>query len=137
MSLLRQLSEQVGYTIHTNRELGLMLRGDKLLAVFADVEPFPDIVSRYLRLFDRHCAAGRLEKREYVDLGLGDRSVLTVMYALPNESWRIDAMIELRRQLASWSPEAERMEGSLLGRQDWQNDIWLRDRFGQAPPAPD
>ena len=138
MTLPHRLSkEALGYQIHTNRELGMMLLGVKPLAVFSDIlDRFPDVVTRYLRMFDRYCEAGVLEKREYVDLdnfrGADGRRVLVVLYSLPNESWRIDAMIKLREQLSAWNAEAERMEGSLLGYQEWQNDIWMATRFGHA-----
>ena len=127
----------LGYQVHTNRELGMMLHGTKPLAIFVDdYGEFPEGVRRYLRSFDRHVAAGRFEKREYVDLrtrGAKEiRRVHVILYALPGESWRIDAMIELHGQLSHWSSEAERREGELLGYEDWQNDLWMRDRFGRS-----
>ena len=128
MRLPDHLSRDVlGCDIHTNRELGLMLRGEKPLAVFGDVyDCIPDVVWRYLRHFDRHSDAGRFEKREYVAIGFDDaRHRHVIMYALPHEAWRIDAMIELHWQLGNWSVEAERMEGHLLGYSDWQNDAWI------------
>jgi len=109
------------YRIHTNRELGMMLRGEKPLAVFCDgYEWFPDAVLRYLRLFDRHAAAGTLVKREYVLPDYTRRPDLkgwhTILYALPGEEWRIDAMIALRLSLLEcWAPGKEREEGRLLG----------------------
>ena len=69
MPILNHLSERVlGYAIHTNRELGFMLRGSKPLAVFCDAYGhFPDTVLRYLRIFDRHVARGTFLRRDYVD----------------------------------------------------------------------
>ena len=121
------LSERVlGYAIHTNRELGLMLRGLKPLAMFADGHGhFPDVVLRYLRMFDRHVEMGMFVRREYVEISSNARRPLhVILYAAPNEAWRLDAMIELRLQ-GEWSVEHERTEGELLGYADWQNDIWI------------
>jgi len=120
--------EDLPYQLHTNRELGMMLRGEKPLAVFVDgYDKFPQVVRRYLRLFDRHVAAGRFVKREYVLPDNSHPPVLgwhTIIYALPQEQWRIDAMIELRLQ-EGWTAEKEREEGRLLGYEDWQNEVWL------------
>ena len=88
------------YLIHTNRELGMMLRGEKPLSVFAYAQnQFPPTVVRYLRMFDRHWAKNRLVRDEDVrppELGL-NYSLHTIYYALPGEEWRIAAMMELRR----------------------------------------
>jgi hypothetical protein len=57
----------VPYLVHTNRELGLMLRGYKPLSYFMDVVgQEPEICIRYWRMFDRHVAAGRLMKRDVI-----------------------------------------------------------------------
>jgi hypothetical protein len=47
------------------------------------------------------------------------------LYALPGEVWRIDAYIAMWKQAAEsgWSEELERLEGHLLGYEDWQNDL--------------
>jgi hypothetical protein len=103
--------------IHTNRELGMMLRGEKPLAVFCDgYGHFPDVVLRYMRLFDRHVDEGLFVKREYVVPNDGAAVVPgfhTVLYALSNEDWRIDAMIELRLS-GGWSADHEREEDGCL-----------------------
>ena len=114
------------YTIHTNRELGMMLRGAKPLACFSDVYgTFPVAVLRYLRLFDRHVYAGRFVKCEYVTIQKGQPHRLhVILYALSTEQWRVDAMIELRARLV-WSEACERREGELLGYGDLENDLWM------------
>jgi hypothetical protein len=116
------------YRVHTNRELGMMIRGEKPLAVFCDgYDDFPDVVLRYLRMFDRHVAAGRFVKREYVVPERSHPKVRgwhTILYALPDEDWRIDEMIALRFN-QEWSREAEREEGRLLGYSDWQTEVWM------------
>lgn len=129
--------EALGYQLHTNRELGMMLCGSKPLAVFSEVHgAFPEPVVRYLRLFDRHVETGRLVKRRHLEKARAPHSGNTyelsvVLYAQPDEVWRIDAMIDLRRNLGVWTAEHERTEGSLLGYTDWQNDRWLANQIGQ------
>lgn len=130
--LTRHLSkESLGYQVHTNRELGMMLRREKPLAVFCDVEgEFPEAVLRYLRMFDRHVKLGTLVKREHrepFEFQLERRVVLTIFYSLPEETWRIDAMTELRRHIPDepWTAEHERKEGALLGYTSAQNDAWI------------
>lgn len=116
------------YLVHTNRELGLMLAGTKPLAMFSYIGGREvDFVLRYLRLFDRHVAAGRFTKREEVSIlhRLNDRLNHQIFYTLPGEEWRVDAMLELLAMPGAWSNERERQFGTLLGYEDWQNDIWL------------
>jgi hypothetical protein len=126
--------EILGYQIHTNRELGMMLRGEKPLAVFADVEGFfPALVLRYLRIFDRHARTGRFIKREHrvpIDIRGNHHVLLTILYALPEQAWRIDSMIELCNHIPAgpWTDEHERMAGTLLGYTDSQNDTWIARR---------
>jgi hypothetical protein len=120
------------YVLHTNRELGMMLRGEKPLAVFSDgLGHFPKVVLRYFRLFDRHVAAGIFVKREYVvpDTSGRVQGWHTILFARAEEAWRIDAMIELRLSGMSpageWTDAHERREGELLGYADWQNDYHM------------
>jgi hypothetical protein len=107
----------------------MMLRGEKPLAVFTDgYGYFPQAVDRYLRLFDRQVQVGRFVRRDYIVPEKKGQKVLgwhTILYALPQEEWRIDAMIDLRLDESNWTPEKEREEGRLLGYEDWQNDFWL------------
>lgn len=122
------------YQVHTNRELGLMLRRAKPLAMFADTwGHYPEVVGRYLRLFEMHVRRGTFIKREYFELdrsGLHQHHIHIILFALPEEEWRIDAMINLRRRVESgWSEADEREEGRLLGYQEWQNDLWVARRF--------
>jgi hypothetical protein len=125
--MLNQHFKSLPYRLHTNRELGMMLRGEKPLSVFSDAYGhFPEAVLRYLRMFDAHVSKGAFVKREYVSLDRGNRPGPHVFcYALPDQEWRIDAMIELRTKLESWNSECERMQGTLLGYSDWQNDWWI------------
>lgn len=118
------------YRVHTNFELGLMLTGIKPLAVFYDwSDQVHPVVQRYMRMFDRHVAAGRFVKREHIrpPEKAGDPGSWMVLYARPDEAWRIDRMIELKRAMfeRAWTLEDERAEGFLLGYEDWQNELWL------------
>ena len=118
----------IPYLIHTNRELGLMLRGAKPLARFSGCHGHdPECLLRYIRMFDRHVALGRFVRAELSE-PVPQRPQLTgwtVFYALPGEEWRIGVMIELFERPGPWSDEREREEGALLGYQDWQNDWWI------------
>lgn len=123
------------YLIHTNRELGLMLRGIKPLAAFGWVEGYEiTFVLRYLRMFDRHVANGRFVRREYVCPvpQLPQLSHYTIFYALPGHEWRIDAYRELWREFGAWTADLERRQGELLGYEGWQNDFWL-DQYWRSP----
>lgn len=116
------------YLVHTNRELGLMLTGAKPMAMFSYIGgKEPECVVRYLRLFDRQVDAGRFERRivdEAVPLR-PDWLSRRIFYTLPGEAWRVDAMLELIVHYGAWTNEHERRFGTLLGYEDWQNDIWL------------
>jgi hypothetical protein len=122
---------QLPYLSHTNRELGLMLRGVKPLAYFLNVVASEfGFNIRYWRMFDRHVAAGRFVKREVFDVftNLEHRSLF---YALPGHEWRIDAMLALLNELRqgkAWSDDHERRISELLGYEDWQIDHWLSYR---------
>lgn len=110
------------YMVHTNRELGLMLRGIKPMAKFVDGEGFfPDLVLRYLRMFDRHVDSGRFVRRDEVVEHENMGRLHYVYFALRDEEWRIQAMT----LPGKWSLERERKEGELLGYTPEQNDIWI------------
>ncbi len=127
--------EALGYELHTNRELGLMLRRQKPLAIFSDVEgTFPEVVLRYLRMFDRHVLAGEFVKAEHrhrFNLRGELRVILMILYALADEAWRIDEMIELHEQPSIRTAEDERRFGTLLGYTDEQNDIWIARHYAK------
>lgn len=117
------------YQIHTNRELGLMLAGKKPLAMFVDgAGRFPECVLRYLRMFDRHVALGRFVRRDHLSDAFGAYVSHRILFALPEEAWRIDEMIALKES-EQWTREHERREGELLGYEDWMNEYWLSSYF--------
>jgi hypothetical protein len=126
---------QLPYLVHTNRELGLMLRGAKPLAYFVDaVGREPDICIRYWRMFDRHVALGHLIRREVIEPypDLPQFEYRQLFYALPGHEWRIDAMLTLMNEPGAWSDDRERRFGELLGYEGWQIDYWLKHH---PPPA--
>lgn len=126
--MLSENLRSLPYLVHTNRELGLMLQGIKPLSYFAYLGEAdqPDSVVRYLRMFDRHVAAGRIEKLvQTKPTQLPDRFLDRIFYTLPGEEWRATAMIDLLDSPGDWTHDRERRFGSLLGYEDWQNDFWL------------
>jgi hypothetical protein len=131
------------YRVHTDRELALMLAGTKPLAAFCD--EYPSLHGLYIipeREFEPHVAAGRLVKREQIEPAaatapavkgqrMGTRRVL---YAVPGEQWRIDAYLLLWKTAkeSGWNEGFERMEGSLLGYADWENDFHIEQHYRKA-----
>lgn len=123
-----------------------MLEGSKPLAVFSGgYPPNPDREEIPERLFDPYVDAGRFVKRERVfqpgpaceRAGKPRTATRTVLYALPQAASRIDAYILLQDTGAKsgWSEGFERMEGSLLGYEGWQNDIFIEQFYRPAVRA--
>jgi len=89
---------------------------------------------------------GRFVKREYGMLAGYSGPALhrawfrmrIVMYALPHQEWRINAMTLLIDSAAKsgWSEGFERIQGSLLGYEDWQNDIFIEKIYRPADEKP-
>lgn len=126
----RHWLDDLPYQVHTNRELALMLDGTKPFAAFSEEYPLStDDSAIPEQLFDRCVADGRFVKREYVETRIleGYRT-RCVLYARANEAWRIDAYILLwhTRQVTGWNESLERMEGFLLGYEEWQTDAYIR-----------
>ena len=122
--------DDLPYQVHSNRELLLMLQNKKPLAVFSTNYPpesSEDTVPE--PLFEPFVHSGRFVKREVVETPSdADRQpIRRVFYALPGEEWRVDAYMLVMRtaQISGWSEVLERMEGSLLGYSDEQNDHYL------------
>tara|TARA_B100000678_G_C18211512_1_gene503547 strand:+ start:994 stop:1362 length:369 start_codon:yes stop_codon:yes gene_type:complete len=118
--------------IHTNREFGLMMAGRKPMAVFVDgKDRFPEVVARYIRLFDRHVARGRVCRRDHFAEIEGPRSYCQhrIFFALPGEEWRVDAYIALLDGDGRWTADHERRQGELLGYEGWMNDYWIENVY--------
>jgi hypothetical protein len=135
-SHLRELS----YEIHTDRELEFMLKGIKPLAYFHDMifddhdmwEPDEEFEQQVeLGTFVKH------EVRELCEPHMFDGHLVkgdwSRFYALRDEAWRIPAFMLLKRLMRKhpWSDAFERIEGTLLGYTDEQNDEWLAKRQRQ------
>jgi len=125
-------NDDLPYRVHTGRELALMLAGKKPLAVFVDEHP-SSADERVIpeRAFEPHVASGRLVKRENLTTQLvrGQAvGVRRVLYAVSQEAWRIEAYLLLwaTAEKAGWNAGFERLQGSLLGYEDWQNDIHIQ-----------
>jgi hypothetical protein len=79
-------------------------------------------------LFDKHVRAGIFIRQDNIEPREDGHTEHTVLIAQHDQTWRISAMIRLRRHLDAWTVEHEREEGRLLGYEEWQNDIWIARR---------
>lgn len=117
-----QKTDQAFVGPHEGRELELMLSGSKPLSMFVECVPvefeiFPE------RDFDRLVSQGNLKKRVSMHSAKTpngqDVSVRRVFYALPDEEWRIQAMLlvlDLYDSLVpGWRLDLDRVIGLLLG----------------------
>src|SRR2546430_13078761 len=107
---------------HEDRELELMLEGLKPLAMFTELSPvetglIPDAE------FVPHVQSGRLIMREVFEPTEGTPDhphglfIRRVLYALPTESWRIEALLlvcGVADGLRRWDEGLERVVGRLL-----------------------
>ena len=129
------------YELHTNRELEFMLSRGKPFAHFSDAypaEPCEDIIPE--EAFAAYVASGLIEKREFVVPCAAPpghpqvRGVRHVLYARAPEAWRIDAwiLIVFAAEKTGWNEGFERLEGALLGYEEWQTDIHI-ERLRQDP----
>jgi hypothetical protein len=90
------------------------------------------------REFEPHVASGLIVKREVIEPPAADarpikgqrRGSRRVLYALRGEEWRINAYLLLQKTASKsgWNEGFERMEGSLLGYEDWQNDFHIDEQ---------
>ncbi|HVZ28941.1 MAG TPA: hypothetical protein VG839_01015 [Asticcacaulis sp.] len=106
-----------------------MLKGTKPLAAFLYSEGENEDVNLGGQPFKKHVKKGRLVRHDlrFTNQGV---NVHMVLFALPGQEWRFEAF-ELMRQLfekEGWNDTLERMEGTLLGYEDWQNDWHMANR---------
>ena len=136
------------YRIHAERELALMLSGTKPLAAFSDEHPsLHGLCVIPEREFGPHVAAGRIIKREHIEPPGPDSPVVKgqrigirrVLYALSGEQWRIDAYLLLWKTAnkSGRNEGFERLEGTLLGYEGWENDYHIEHFFrkGKKPDS--
>ena len=113
-----------------------MLKRGKPFAHFGDYypsEPSEEIIPELA--FAPYVAQGIFVKREYIELLSGAhrpdevsiKGVRHVLYARAKEAWRIDAFIAMKGAAATagWSIGFERLEGILLGYEEWQSEEHL------------
>ena len=140
-----ELVDPLQYELHTNRELEFMLNKGKPLAHFSDAypsEPDEEIIPELA--FAPHVREGKFVMREFVEPMREPaqqshphvRGTRHVFYAQAAEAWRIDAYIMMLAAAAKagWSEGFERLEGSLLGYEEWQTDLHL-ERLRAGPHA--
>ena len=107
---------------HEGRELDLMLARSKPLAMFVEpVEPefeyFPE------EAFDELVSQGKLKKRvgfeKKIEPNGKEGEIRRILYSLPGEEWRIEAILLTQRLYDSltpgWRPDLDRVIGILLG----------------------
>lgn len=132
---LQQGFDTPPYLIHTNFELPLMLEGRKPLSAFCDAYP-SDWFDAFLAPFEPYVASGRIIRRT-VDVPIPSlkqhrpefEGMRHVYFALPGEEWRIDMYIDrIVNRIGDWNDDLERLQGELLGYENWQNDWWITQR---------
>ena len=130
---------ELPYKIHTNNELSMMLEGSKPLACFSDeISVLPDENIIPEKEFSPFVISGKFVREEKTLEGpfvekLGRKAkIRTVIFCIPSELWRMNAMFLLREQFnrtGKWNETLERIEGHLLGYTDEENDLWCSSRF--------
>ena len=104
---------------HEERELELMLSGEKPLAMFSEITgglyAFPDAE------FEPYVQSGRIVKRDYhypTKICGKDFEFRFLYFALPEEEWRIDALHDVQYRTFNGERETDEMtaeKGRLLG----------------------
>lgn len=128
-------TREAPYLVHTNFEMPLMLEGRKPLAVFCDFWP-ASWLANVMNRFGPFVRSGQFVQR-VVDTPLPEDEPFPVpsvecfrrvFYSLSGEEWRIDAYLLMAKVAGrtGWNETLERLEGCLLGYEDWQNDWWIR-----------
>jgi hypothetical protein len=128
--------DDLPYQVHTGRELLLMLRGDKPMSFFSyrsddrsgikediDASFYPYIRDKKIVKFEHKMIQKRNDESTF--------EIEYLIYTLPSETWRANALIVLKEAGArsGWSEGMERMEGVLLGYSDRENDIFIERVF--------
>lgn len=128
------------YRLHTGRELVLMRAGTKPLSAFTGrIPPDDTFVEIPEHLFDTYVEEGFLRKHEIREME--DRPVRgiqghrIVLYAKTGEEWRLNAYALVRSvgNKIGWSERLIRLEGTLLGYEEWQNDAYIAQMNRNKP----
>jgi len=120
------------YKIHTNIELELMISEKKPFAAFSDeISALPDERIIPEEKFRAYINEGKIVRDEFEIQGsyskkLGRPAIIRhVVFALPDQTWRIHAWKLLCVEFGTtnrWNETLERIQGSLLGYSDAEND---------------
>jgi len=114
---------------HEEKELDLMLSGDKPLTMFSDT--IPSSMELPEAEFQPYVENGFLVKKETITKvpNYKDITLRHIYYAPKDEAWRIDAMIEINNTVFSGTrpitDEEEKETGYLLGYTPEQVSIYL------------
>jgi len=119
-----------------------MLSGKKPLAVFyaeASELPWEELIPE--EAFAPHVQSGRVLRHEFEVRSTTSSGVLFdlryVLFALPGEEARFHIVRTLMRALHSgsgWNETCERVEGTLLGYSDEENDAHCARNFKRVAP---
>ncbi len=111
----------------------MMLEGVKPFAAFSETHP-SDVDFEVIpeSLFSKYVEEGLIVKRDYVSNLSSPTKTRFVLYARKSEEWRIDAYILLKSvsEVSGWNQGFERMEGTLLGYEEWQNEAYIKMIYG-------
>ena len=120
------------YRLHTGREPILMRNGKKPLSAFIGRIPADDgFVEIPEYLFDPYVEDGSLQKHEIREAEerpvRGIEGHRIVLYAQTGEEWRLNAyaLVRFVGNKIGWSEPLIRLEGILLGYEEWQNDAYV------------
>jgi hypothetical protein len=125
----KHFASTVPYLLHGGYELALMIHNRKPFA-FVYYDSDYEESRRYKARFDHFISQGLLYSEneiEIVDDETG-RQTGRIFYARKGEEWRIPAykfMLENLKPRDNGFEIRERLEGTLLGYEQWQNDWWL------------
>lgn len=109
-----------------------MRAGKKPLAIFTGRIPADDsFVEIPEYLFDAYVEEGSLRKKEIRETEdrpfRGIEGHRIVLYAQTGEEWRLKAyaLVRFVGNKIGWSEPLIRLEGTLLGYEEWQNDAYI------------
>jgi hypothetical protein len=130
-------ADDLPYLVHTGRELDLMLKGIKPLAVFNDVfENDTNMEFKGETKFRSLVKSGVFMDAEYSypDRETPGYTVRYKLYALKSEVWRIPAYILLVKTVekTGWNSSLEYYQGRLLGYSENECDIYLESLTRKA-----
>lgn len=122
--------DSLTYKSHTGRELSLLLQEKKPMAFFA-LRPGQRLSAICKQPFGTFVRRGRLVRGAFTLQMPNSSRVKFVAFARPQEAWRIDALKLIKRAglRSGWSECLERLEGTLLGYTDAQNDEFIGTFF--------